>query len=211
MKHIVPLQIEKYCEEHSVQEPSVFKSLMEETFSKTECPQMQVGHLEGIFLRLLVKLVQASRILEIGTFTGYSALMMAEGLPKGGQLITCDIDPIATQIAQKYWNQNPHGNKIELRLGPALETIKSIDGPLDLVFIDADKENYVNYWEATIPKVRKGGLLIADNVLWSGKVFNPTTPSDHAIVAFNLHVKNDSRVEPVMAPIRDGMTLAYKL
>ena len=171
---------------------------------------MQVGHLEGSFLRLLVKIARAKRVLEIGTFTGYSALAMAEGLPRGGRLITCDIDPDATQIARAHWNRSPHGRKIELRLGPAIKTVQELSGPFDLVFIDADKESYGRYWELCVPKVRRGGLLLADNVLWGGRVLDPHDRSDRAIVAFNKRVAADRRVDVVILPLRDGLTVAYK-
>ena len=135
---------------------------------------------------------------------------MAEGLPDDGKLITCDIDPETTQIAKKYWSRSPHGKKIELKLGPALETLKTIEGLFDLVFIDADKVNYINYWELCLPKIRRGGLLVVDNVLWSGSVLNPEDETERAIDEFNNHVYNDKRVEVVMLPIRDGVTLAWK-
>ena len=171
---------------------------------------MQVGNLEGSFLKLLVKISKAKRILEIGTFTGYSALAMAEAMPAGGRLVTCDIDDQTTVIAREFWGNSPHGGKIELRLGPALETIRKIRGPLDFVFIDADKTNYIHYWNACIPKMRRGGLILADNVLWSGKVLCPRDSTTRAIVAFNRHVAKDKRVEAVMLTVRDGITLAYK-
>ncbi len=171
---------------------------------------MQVGHLEGSFLYLLAKLARAKRILEIGTFTGYSALAMAEALPPGGRLITCDIDSVATGIARRFWKKSPHGKKIELRLGPALATLPRIKGPFDLVFIDADKENYQRYWNLCVPKVRRGGLLVADNVLWSGRVLRPTDRITRAIAAFSRFVDSDRRVESVMLPVRDGITLALK-
>jgi len=207
---IVHPTLEAYATRHSRPESALFKQLARTTHAKTALPQMQVGHLEGSFLRLLVKLSRAKRILEIGTFTGYSALAMAEGLPDGGHLITCDIDPESTRIAQAYWQRSPHGRKIELRLGPAIETIRRLKGLFDLVFIDADKENYVRYWQLCVPKVCHGGLLLADNVLWGGRVLHPTDRSDHAIVAFNRRVATDRRVDVVMLPLRDGLTLAYK-
>jgi caffeoyl-CoA O-methyltransferase len=157
-----------------------------------------------------VRLLRAKRILELGTFTGYSSLIMAEGLPDDGKVITCDIDPVTTEIAKKYWSRSPHGKKIELKLGPALETVKTIVGLFDLVFIDADKVNYINYWELCLPKIRRGGLLVIDNVLWSGSVLNPEDETERAIAEFNKHVSNDERVEVVMLPIRDGVTLAWK-
>ena len=210
MHNLISEKIEEYCAQHSLPESPIFKDLVKETYSKTEMPQMQVGQLEGDFLRLLVRISKAKRVLEIGTFTGYSALAMAEGLPEDGQLITCDIDPTNTQIAKKFWEKSPHGKKIELKLGPALETLKSLEYPFDLAFIDADKENYVNYWEEILPKMRPGGLIVSDNVLWSGRVLDPKEKSDHAIVAFNKHVKKDARVESVMLTVRDGITLAWK-
>jgi caffeoyl-CoA O-methyltransferase len=143
-------------------------------------------------------------------FTGYSALMMAEGLPEGGRLITCEIDPKAEAIARRYFAESPHGDKITIRMGPALETIKTLTGPLDLVFIDADKSNYANYYEACLPLLKPGGLIVADNVLWSGKVLHPTDDNDHAIVAFNRLVQSDPRVENVCLTVRDGMMLAWK-
>jgi caffeoyl-CoA O-methyltransferase len=156
-------------------------------------------------------MTNARRVLEIGTFTGYSALMMAEALPDDGRLVTCDIDAESTGIAGRYWQNSPHGHKIELMLGPALGSIEKLEGPFDLVFIDADQENYSGYWEACVPKVRRGGVLVADNVLWSGRVLDPQNESDHALAAFNERVVNDPRVEAVMLTVRDGVTLACKL
>lgn len=210
MKRIVPKKIEQYCQEHTEPESKLLHELVAETFAYTAFPEMEVGHLEGAFLRILVRLLRAKRILELGTFTGYSSLLMAEGLPDDGKLITCDIDLETTEIAKKYWSRSPHGKKIELKLGPALETLKTIEGPFDLVFIDADKVNYINYWELCLPKIRHGGLLVIDNVLWSGSVINPEDETEIAIDEFNKHVYNDKRVEVVMLPIRDGVTLAWK-
>ncbi|MCX9011572.1 MAG: class I SAM-dependent methyltransferase [Candidatus Methanoperedens sp.] len=210
MRKIVPEVIERYCTENTTPESPLLRELVAETYARTAFPEMQVGHLEGALLRMLVRLIRAKRVLELGTFTGYSSLVMAEGLPEDGKLITCDIDPQVTEIAKKYWSRSPHGKKIELRLGYALETLKTIEGPFDLVFIDADKENYVNYWESCMPKTRSGGLLVVDNVLWSGDVLDPKDRTDRAIAEFNRHVRNDKRVEIVMLPVRDGITLAWK-
>jgi caffeoyl-CoA O-methyltransferase len=159
---------------------------------------------------MLVRLTVARRVLEIGMFTGYSALMMAEGLPEDGRLITCDVDPKAELIARRYFAESPHGHKIEVRMGPALETVASLAEPIDMVFIDADKENYVNYYEACFPLVRPGGLIVADNVLWSGRVLDPQDEATRAIVAFNTRVQQDPRVENVCLTIRDGIMLAWK-
>lgn len=207
---IIHPAVEAYATRHSSPEASLFKRLARVTQAKTALPQMQVGHLEGSFLRLMMRLMRAKRVLEIGTFTGYSALAMAEGLSAGGRLITCDVDPDATRIAKAYWAQSPHGRKIELRLGPAVETIQRLRGRFDAVFIDADKEHYLRYWQLCVPKVRRGGILLVDNVLWSGRVLHPRDRSDHAIVAFNRRVADDRRVEAVVLPLRDGLTLAYK-
>jgi caffeoyl-CoA O-methyltransferase len=136
---------------------------------------------------------------------------MAEGLPEDGKLITCDIDPDSTTIARAFWARSPHGARIELRLGPALDTINGLDGPFDLVFIDADKGGYIDYWEAVVPIVRKDGVIVADNVLWSGRVLDPREPDDKALAAFNEHVAADGRVEQVMLPVRDGITVATVL
>lgn len=210
MREIIPKSIEDYARAHSTPEEPLHTKLVKVTYEKTEIPQMQTGHLEGIFLKLLVTAVRAKRILEIGTFTGYSALRMAEGMPLDGKLITCDINEEVTAIAREFWKQSPHGKKISLRLGPALETIKKLKGPLDLVFIDADKENYLNYWNACLPKVRRGGIILVDNVLWSGRVLNPKDATDKAIARFNEAALNDKRVELVMLTIRDGLTMAVK-
>jgi caffeoyl-CoA O-methyltransferase len=143
-------------------------------------------------------------------FTGYSGLSMASALPDDGELITCDVDPKAEAIAKRYFARSPHGKKIQVRMGPALETIRSLKDPLDLVFIDADKENYPAYYDAVFPLVRQGGLIVADNALWSGRVLDPKADSDRAIVAYNQKVSSDPRVTKVMLTVRDGMFLALK-
>ena len=203
-------EIERYAEAHASPEGPIFKELRRVTYEKTEIPEMQVGHVEGSFLRLMVRISRARRVLEIGTFTGYSALCMAEGLPDDGELVTLDFDEEATSIAKSFWAKSPHGRKIRLILGPAMETLRKLEGPFDLVFIDADKENYLGYWEASLPKVASGGLILVDNVLWGGSVLDPREPSAQAIARFNEHVRKDSRVELVMLTIRDGVTLARK-
>lgn len=210
MTPLVSPDIEAYARAHSAKPDALFEELTRETYEKMSAPQMQVGPLEGAFLKLLVKLTGARRILEIGMFTGYSALMMAEGLPEDGELVTCDIDPKAEEIARRYFARSPHGKKIQVRMGPALKTIASLEGTLDLVFIDADKENYVAYFDAVLPRLKQGGLIVADNTLWSGRVLNPQAESDRAIVAFNDKVANDPRVETALLTVRDGMLLARK-
>lgn len=210
MSDIVPEAIESYIEAHTSERTAIFHDLARETREKMAAHTMQVGKVEGGFLKMLAQITRAKRVLEVGTFTGYSALCFAEGLPDDGQVITCDVDPEAGAIARRYWAQSPHGRKIELRIRPAIDTINALDGPFDLVFLDADKENYINYYEAALPKVPQGGLIIADNVLWSGRVLDPKDPLDIAVDRFNKHVYNDPRVECVMLSVRDGITLARK-
>ena len=207
---IVHPGLEAYAARHGAPESRLFRELARVTKAKTAWPQMQVGRLEGGFLRLMVKIARAKRVLEIGTFTGYSALAMAEGLPSGGRLITCDLDPVATRIAREYWKRSSHGKKIELRLGPALQMIPRFKGFFDLVFIDADKENYIRYWNLCVPKVRRGGVLLVDNVFWGGRVLRPQDTTTRAIAAFNRFAAADRRVEVVILPLRDGVTLAYR-
>ena len=207
---LVSEAIQNYAETFSSPEPELFKELAQETRATQKDPQMMVGHSEGLLLRLLVMLSRARRVLEIGTFTGYSALAMAMALPADGELITCDVDPKATTLAQKFWARSPHGKKIRLELAPASDTIATLHGPIDFVFIDADKPNYIKYWNAVLPLVRQGGVLVADNVLWSGRVLDPQDDTTRAIVEFNAQVKDDDRVELVMLPIRDGVTVAVK-
>jgi len=212
MKPIVNPDIERYVHEHTRPLPPLFDELREATYASMKSPQMQVGRVEGSLLKMFCRLVGARRILEIGTFTGFSALAMAEALPEGGELITCDRDPEATSIARAFFDRSPHASKITLRLGDALETVRGLphDQPFDVAFIDADKGRYIDYYEAVLPRLRPGGLIIADNTLWSGKVLEPRDADDHAIVAFNDHVNQDPRVENVLLSVRDGMMLAYK-
>jgi len=210
MESFIDQAVEQYAHDHTKPESDLFHKLRDETYAEMSSPQMQVGRIEGRFLKMLVRLTGARRILEIGMFTGYSALMMAEGLPEDGQLITCDVNPKAEAIARRYFDESPNGHKIEIRMGPALETIKTLSGPIDMVFIDADKGNYSNYYEACLPLVKPGGLIVADNVLWSGRVLNPESDDDHAIVAFDKLVQSDPRVENVCLTVRDGIMLAWK-
>jgi caffeoyl-CoA O-methyltransferase len=210
MESFIHPAVEQFARDHTKSEPDLYRRLREETYRVMVRPQMQVGVIEGRFLKTLVRLMNARAVLEVGMFTGYSALMMAEGLPEDGRLITCDVDPKAEAIARRYFAESPHGHKIDIRMGPALETIKTLLGPLDLVFIDGDKGNYSNYYEACLPLLRSGGLIVADNVLWSGKVIDPKEDDDHAIVAFNRLVQSDTRVENVCLTVRDGMMLAWK-
>ena len=206
--------LESYVHDHTTPEPPLLKRLRCETFEGLEDPEMQVGRVEGAFLRLMVQISGAKRILELGCFSGYSALAMASALPEEGSLITCDKDPAASAMAQRHFDQSPYGHRIQLRLGPAIETLaqlKTEAAVFDLAFIDADKESYVDYWEAILPLIEPGGIILADNTLWDGKVLDPQETSDHGIVAFNAHVRADDRVEQVLLPVRDGITLSRKL
>jgi caffeoyl-CoA O-methyltransferase len=203
--------VERYAEAHTTPDGELFERLARETRATTSAPQMMVGRIEGQFLATLVRLLGAKRILELGTFTGYSSISMASALPADGRIITCDVDPHATAIARRYMDESGDGDKIEIRLGPALETLETLEGPFDLVFIDADKPNYVNYYEAALPLLADRGLLVADNVLWSGRVVEEDgDDSTQAIKAFNEHVRADPRVVSVMLSVRDGMTLVQK-
>jgi caffeoyl-CoA O-methyltransferase len=210
MISLVSEDLERYAEAHTEPLDPLFEELREETQRSMADPQMQVGRVEGTFLKMLVRLSGARRALEIGMFTGYSGLMIAAGLPENGELTTCDVDPKAEAVARRFFARSPHGKKITIRMGPALETIATLAPPIDFVFLDADKVNYSNYFDAVVPLMSSGGLLVADNVLWSGKVLDPKEGSDRAIVAFNERVARDPRVEKVMLTIRDGMTLARK-
>ena len=210
MASFVPENIEHYAGKLSAPEPELLAELARETRETQKDPQMMVGHIEGMLLAVLVRLAGARRVLEIGTFTGYSALCIASALPDDGELITCDVDEQTTALARRYWDRSPHGRKIHLRLAPALDTMATLAGPIDFAFIDADKPNYIHYWEAVLPVVRAGGAIVADNVLWSGRVLEPKEANDRALAAFNDHVRRDPRVRHVMLPVRDGITIAVK-
>ncbi len=203
-------KIEEYSERHTRELSDLHQRLWQETHEKTSSPGMMVGTIEGALLRLLVRLTAAKRVLEIGMFTGYSALAMAAALPEDGQLITCDVNPGTSEIARRYFASSPHGYKIEIKLGPATETLKNLQGPFDLCFIDADKQGYGAYYDACIDLVRRGGLIVLDNMLQSGRVLNPADPASRIIAALNDRIQRDERVENVLLPIRDGIMLAYR-
>jgi caffeoyl-CoA O-methyltransferase len=209
---IVEPTVEAYAEDHSSPNGDLFERLATETREKTTAPQMMVGLLEGSFLAFLVRSLGARRVLELGTFTGYSAISMAQALPAGGRVITCDVNEETTAIASRYAEEAGVADRIDFRLGPALETIAGLDGPFELVFIDADKVNYVNYYEATLPLLADGGLMVVDNTLWSGNVADPDNQeeSTQAIRALNDRVLEDERVENVLLTVRDGMNLVRR-
>jgi caffeoyl-CoA O-methyltransferase len=205
--------LDAYIHAHTTAEGELFERLRDETHAALACPEMQVGRVEGQFLRMIVQVTGARRVVEIGTYSGYSALAMASGLPEGGRLVTCDIDPDATRVARRYFDQSPWGGRIEIRLGPAADTLRAAAAAgerFDLAFIDADKVGYVEYWEAVLPLLPAGGVILADNTLWSGRVLAPSEDSDRAIVRFNAHVRADPRVEHVLLSVRDGVMFARK-
>ena len=203
-------KIEGYAFDHTSYEGDLLKQLEEETYEKLDIPQMTTGRIEARLLKMLAHLAGAKRILEIGTFAGYSALSMAEALPEEGELVTCEMDPEAIFVAKKYFGLSPHGKKIILMEGPALDSLKKVSGFFDMAFIDADKENYSNYYDAIFPLIRSGGLMAIDNVLWSGRVLDPKDNSDKAIHELNQKVVRDNRVESVMLTVRDGLNCIIK-
>ena len=214
---ITPEVIENYCMTHSSEPNRIQKELIQKTQEALPgAARMQVGHLEGKFLTLVASLMNAKSALEFGTFTGYSALSLAEGVSSNGTVVTLDRDPHATTIAKEFWSKSEYGSKIQLLLGDAQQTIHTLAAEIekgsrpqfDLAFIDADKAGYKTYWEACFKLVRKGGAILVDNVLWSGRVLNPTDQSDIDIHEFNQLAKNDIRAEKVMLPLRDGILLA---
>ncbi len=212
MLTIVPEPIENYAAAHSTPPSPLLRELEEYTRAHCAHAGMLVGGLEGALLQMLVHLTGARRVLEIGLFTGYSALTMAEALPADGELISCEVNPDTAAIAQSFFDRSPHGGKIKIRLGRALKTLRSLPAaaPFDLVFLDADKENYSAYYDLALPMLRPGGLIVADNVLWSGRVLQPAQESDHALVAFNSKVQQDAAVENVLLSARDGVMLIRK-
>ncbi len=211
---LIDEQINQYCLGHTTAEPAVLSQLSRETHLKVMSPRMLSGHLQGSFLSLISKLHRPACILEIGTYTGYSAICLAKGLPDAGRLITLDINEETADMARRYFKEAGLDNKIELKTGDAREIIPSLHETFDLVFIDADKRNYSAYFDLVIDKVRHGGLIVADNVLWSGKVILPENEMDadtKALHEFNNKVLADKRVENMLLPLRDGLMLIRKI
>jgi predicted O-methyltransferase YrrM len=208
---IVDDAVDLYAEEHTTAGGDLFDRLAAETREKTTLPQMMVGRVEGKFLEFLVRATSAQLVLELGTFTGYSSISMARGLTGTGRVISMDVNPDTTAIARRYAEEAGVADRIDYRLGPALDGLPSLDGPFDLVFIDADKVNYVNYYEAVLPKLAANGLLIADNTLWSGRVVDEDADETTRVIQqFNDRVRDDPRVEQVLLTVRDGMLLVKK-
>ena len=214
MPEITDPRVEQYATEHSSPEPPYLAALAHETRERfAPVQQMMVGRLEGRFLKMLVAAAQPRRILEIGTFTGYSALSMAEALPAGGRIITCELDPERAEFARGAFEAAGFADRIEVRVGRAIDTVAGLEGPFDFCFIDADKPSYPDYYEAVLSKLAPHGLIAVDNVLWSGNVVDADSPSSDAQVmrAFNDRVAADPRVECVVLPIRDGVTLIRRI
>jgi caffeoyl-CoA O-methyltransferase len=209
MSFIVEPSVEAYAEEHSSPVDDLFRRLADETRETQSAPQMMVGQLEGLLLAELVRLSRARRVLELGTFTGYSSISMALALPADGTVITCDVNAETNEIARRYAEEAGVADKIDYRLGPALESIEGLDGPFDLIFIDADKPNYVKYYEATLPLLADDGVMIVDNTLWSGRVVDADSDDENTkhIRALNERVRDDDRVENVLLTVRDGMNV----
>ena len=206
---IVPDEIDGYAAAHTTPPPELLQELAEETRATLRAPQMLTGTIEGRFLELLVHGLQAKRVLELGTYSGYSSLSMAAGLPEGGHIDTCEFDETHAEVARRYIAQSPYADRITVHLGPALDTIPRLEGEFDFVFIDADKENYLNYYEALLPRLAEDGLMAIDNTLWSGRVFDEDDDSEatKAIREINDRIARDDRVVAVQLTVRDGVTL----
>jgi caffeoyl-CoA O-methyltransferase len=199
--------IEAYNDAHATPLEPLLEELHETTYASMSSPQMIAGPVLGRLLRFLVAMVEPRLVVEIGTFTGYSALAMAGGLPEGGRIVTCEVSPERAEFAQSWFDRSPLGDRIQLRVGPALATVEALDGPFDFVFIDADKEGYTGYYEAVVPKLSPRGVIAVDNTLYGGDVADPRDDHDRAMAAFNDHVQADPRTENVLLSVRDGVTL----
>ena len=204
MARYIPDEVEAYAERYTSAQPDVFGRIDAETRETQDAPQMMVGNVEGAFLAFLVAMTQAKRVLEVGTFTGWSAIAMARALPPDGRLVSCDIDEETTAVARRYAEEAGVADRIDFRVGPGIETLASLEGPFDLAFIDADKGGYVDYYEAILPKLSPDGVIAADNTLFG---LDSEGENAAAISRFNEHVLHDDRVEKVLLPFREGVTL----
>ncbi len=212
--HFISQDLEDYIEQHSQKEPALLAALNKETYQKILLPRMLSGHFQGRVLSMLSKLIRPVNILEIGTYTGYSALCLCEGMQVTGQLHTIDIKEELVDFQRKHFDKSPWGKQIVQHLGEAVDIIPALDLKFDLVFIDADKENYLNYFELILPKMNTGGIILSDNVLWSGKVLEQLHPNDlstKVLLEYNQLLATDPRVETVLLPIRDGLTVSRVL
>lgn len=209
--HFISEALEEYVAQHSENEPELLARLNRETHQKILQPRMLSGHFQGRVLSMFSKLIRPQHILEIGTYTGYAALCLAEGLTENGTLDTIDNNEELVDFQKKYFDQSPWAHQIQQHLGNALEIIPTLNKKFDLVFIDADKENYINYFQMIVPMMNKGGVILSDNVLWSGKVLEEVKANDKStkvLLEYNELLKNDPRVETVLLPIRDGLTMS---
>ncbi|GFD71558.1 MULTISPECIES: O-methyltransferase [Tenacibaculum] len=209
--NFLPEELDNYVVKHSQAEPKILQELSRETWQKVLNPRMLSGAFQGRVLSMISKLIQPKSILEIGTYTGYSALCLAEGLSKDGMIHTIDKNEELEELQHKYFQQSDHKNQITQYVGNALDIIPTINSKFDLVFIDADKSNYVNYFRLIIEKMNKGGVILSDNVLWSGKVVEKLNPKDidtKVLLEYNRLLNEDSRLETVLLPIRDGLTIS---
>lgn len=210
----LPAALTAYADAHTSAESDGLRRLSRETQAKVLYPRMLSGHFQGRLLAMLSQMIRPRRILEIGTYTGYSALCLAEGLTDDGLLITLDKNEELEDMARAAWQNTPYASKIDFRVGNAIELLPAMNEVFDLVFIDADKQNYSQYFDLVIDRVRPGGFILADNVLWSGKVIEPVKPSDRdtqAVLSFNQKVQDDPRVENVLLPVRDGIMMIRKI
>jgi len=209
--NFLPESIDKYVVDHSQKEPELLQQLNKETWQKVLNPRMLSGSFQGRVLAMISKLIQPKNILEIGTFTGYSALCLAEGMHRSGMLFTIDKNEELESFSRNFFDKSPYKNQIKQIVGNALEIIPTINEKFDLVFIDADKSNYSNYFNLIIDKMNSGGVILSDNVLWSGKIVEKLDPKDvdtNALITYNKLLNDDDRIETVMLPIRDGLTIS---
>ena len=212
--HFISEELENYIEKHSATEPELLQQLNKETYQKILQPRMLSGHFQGRVLSMLSKIINPKHILELGTYTGYATLCLAEGLKSDGTIDTIDINEELEDIQQKYFSSSAFKDQIIQHIGNALDIVPNLNKKFDLVFIDADKENYINYWNLIVPMMNKGGIILSDNVLWSGKVLEDVQKNDKStpiLLEYNKIVNEDPRVETVLLPIRDGLTVSRVL
>ncbi|HXZ57651.1 MAG TPA: class I SAM-dependent methyltransferase [Gaiellaceae bacterium] len=209
---IVPEEVEQYAEAHTTPPEPLLTELAEETKATLRSPGMLTGPVEGRLLELLVYALKPSRVLELGTYSGYSSLSMAAGLPEGGRIDTCEADETHAEVARRYIARSPYADRITVHVGPALETIRQLDGEFDFAFVDADKRNYLNYYETLVPRLAPGGLMAFDNTLWSGRVADPGDADEmtQLMRELNDRLATDPRVTAVMLTVRDGVTLVRR-
>ncbi|WP_281846935.1 O-methyltransferase [Olleya namhaensis] len=212
--YFLPEKLDDYVVAHSQDEPELLKQLTRETYQKILQPIMLSGPYQGRVLSMISKLIRPKSVLELGTFTGYATLCLAEGLHPEGEIHTIDVNEELEDFQRKYFDKSEFGQQIHQHLGSAIDILPKLDKSFDLVFIDADKPNYVNYFHLIIDKLRPGGIILSDNVLWHGKVVEPVDPKDvstNVVLEFNTLLKKDPRIETVLLPIRDGLTISRKI